>query len=686
MKDIKELYRNAKHNKDPKSISDYDECVQDLFLNDPATYILESEYIIKSSNGLKTLIPFIETYGLPISVYEKVNSCLHECYESYNARGIKNNPYADLINYMESFYNKYKNSIAMFEYVIDDNFNPNHYIKTYYGFNESGHQNRELVKGMIKEFGEAAIPDLIITANNKNSVSSLFKYLEACNPDSRLSMLIVESSNDVDCKDCKESIDNMKNKSSEKIVKDMKKRHEAEYRESVIMNDDTKMIEYNESEISALEDLISWKEYQMTTLTEEADIVNTYKEIISMYEEFDGLFDENVGDSVLQMLPRPTGGEAVGSGKSLKVSNESTWPSETTNKKTGSIPGYLIDNHDIGYGETEGKDKKTDDDPKDDLESYRRPSSKVNETPSDNDDSSSLEDDLTLDDNNDKPAGTNSNDSKAAQQAINNYYYYNYTNSLNKNSNSYNTSDDHSTDKGDNRNNQIHDNHSSGDNRGNHTSGLSESAPWELDIFKNPDVFNEDAGDADDLKPTSDHPIRDTLMDIDAKANKYQQAAKKKVQEVQNVGRAFTKPAKRSMQWIGQMCQKWKDADENNIKEKMVDPQSRKGIFNAIRAAIKYGSLYKAGILLNPVFLLLSVTKKISNKKNKNRIRSEIIGELKTEMEIIDEKIQDADRDGDRQAKYKLMRFKNELHKKLLRVGGSPDYEKVRYQGLNRVI
>ena len=53
------------------------------------------------------------------------------------------------------------------------------------------------------------------------------------------------------------------------------------------------------------------------------------------------------------------------------------------------------------------------------------------------------------------------------------------------------------------------------------------------------------------------------------------------------------------------------------------------------------------------------------------RIRAEMIGEIKQEIEIIQEKIKDADAAGDKAAKYKLMRLKNELQKKLLRVGGS---------------
>ena len=47
-----------------------------------------------------------------------------------------------------------------------------------------------------------------------------------------------------------------------------------------------------------------------------------------------------------------------------------------------------------------------------------------------------------------------------------------------------------------------------------------------------------------------------------------------------------------------------------------------------------------------------------------------MIGELKTEMQVIDEKIKDADSRGDNKAKYQLMRFKNEINKKLMRVGG----------------
>lgn len=198
-----------------------------------------------------------------------------------------------------------------------------------------------------------------------------------------------------------------------------------------------------------------------------------------------------------------------------------------------------------------------------------------------------------------------------------------------------------------------------------------------IDNFGSASNINEAVGDADDDRPKSDHPVKDILTDVDRALVKKQQGAKRVVQNVQNAGRAFVKPAVRTTQWVDNMVHNWKDADENSVKEKMADPHARSNLFSAIRSAIVGGSLLKAGLLLNPVFLGLSALRGIGKNKKEFRIRNEMIGELKTEMEIIDEKIKDADRVGDNKAKYKLMRFKNELNKKLLRVGGPKGWKKM---------
>ena len=183
--------------------------------------------------------------------------------------------------------------------------------------------------------------------------------------------------------------------------------------------------------------------------------------------------------------------------------------------------------------------------------------------------------------------------------------------------------------------------------------------------------YTEAVGDADDMRPESDHPIKDTMQDIDRSLAKNQQAAKKKVQGMINTANTFIKPVKRTHQWVMKIVNDWKDKNETQIKEKFADPHARKNIFNAITWCIKTGSFVKAGLLLNPIFLFLTITKNITKKDNNMRIRHEMIGELKSELEIIDVKIQDAAKNNHDSDKYKLMRLKNEINKKLLRVGGS---------------
>ena len=179
------------------------------------------------------------------------------------------------------------------------------------------------------------------------------------------------------------------------------------------------------------------------------------------------------------------------------------------------------------------------------------------------------------------------------------------------------------------------------------------------------------------MKPQSDHPVKDVLMDIDRKSTKVQQDVKRNVQNIANVGRAATKPLNRTKMWIGNMVNQWKDKNENDLKEDLADPHSRNALFKAIKTCIEVGALAQAGLLFNPIFSALFTVYKVSNNKNKMRIRNQMIGELKTEMEIIDEKIKDADNNHDNKAKYQLMRLKNELNKKLLRVGGTKTFKKL---------
>lgn len=186
-------------------------------------------------------------------------------------------------------------------------------------------------------------------------------------------------------------------------------------------------------------------------------------------------------------------------------------------------------------------------------------------------------------------------------------------------------------------------------------------------------VYQEEVGDADDNKPESDNPIRDTMMDIDQKVSEGIGSLKRGAGKVRQTARAVAKPFKRVLNFIDTQIEKWRDSNENDIKEQLADPHQSNSLIKAFKSAVKYGAIYKAGLLLNPIFIFLAAAKHLDSRNNKFRIRNEMIGELKTELQVLEEKIKDADANKDRKAKYQMMRLKNELTKKLIRVGGTGD-------------
>lgn len=656
MKDIKSLYLTAKTSGKTNDVSAYTEAINELLESNPNGYISNLEYIIKSDIGLKTFGTFIEKYGLPIACYDMVMEQLNECVRKSEVMGKDSSLYKEAVNSLIDFRTKYAGCFMMESYFHDKL--PENYVSTYYSINENGVQNRKLIAGLIKEYGEAAIPDIIITADSlgEKSLNTALSYIEKCDisMDPVICEWVIQSISPLNI-DIDHIAPKFESGSLSNIISSMRSRNNKLYKESVMLGNSNVQYEYTEDELYAINSLIPILEYKLTWCDELNESVKECQDLIySLYEEFDGL-----------LTPDGT----------VENFNEAKWIVNTRNKKTGEVPSYLGNNHDLKYGEDDDINHETPGsssipsilEPEPDLGDFKRPSAE---------DISGSSAYSGLDNKDDGNETHSSSETHAG--GTNNYYYYTYNNSLNKNSHSFNRDhshiDDHSTNKGDNRtDNRDYSRNINQDKTKPSDDTKTESSDQEGDLDSS---FNEAVGDADDGRPESDHPIKDTLQDIDKELTKHQQKAKKKVQDIQNVGRAFMKPAKRTEQWISNMVYNWKDADETRIKEKMADPHARSNLFTAIKKAIVGGSLLKAGLLLNPVFLFLSVTKRAGKNKREFRIRNEMIGELKTELSIIDEKIKDADRLGDTKAKYRLMRLKNEINKKLLRVGGDKQWKK----------
>ena len=157
MKDIRSLYLAAKNSQSAGDIDQYRSAVMEM-TERPLDYLSGLEYIISSSVGLDTLGPFIEKYGLAIPVYEQVKETVCSCRDKAKAKEKDATKYDEAVEMLESYGKKYAKLIDMYGFFQHDQFNPRQYVETYYGFNQAGHQGRNLPAGMIDRFGEVAVP------------------------------------------------------------------------------------------------------------------------------------------------------------------------------------------------------------------------------------------------------------------------------------------------------------------------------------------------------------------------------------------------------------------------------------------------------------------------------------------------------------------------------------------------
>ena len=72
--------------------------------------------------------------------------------------------------------------------------------------------------------------------------------------------------------------------------------------------------------------------------------------------------------------------------------------------------------------------------------------------------------------------------------------------------------------------------------------------------------------------------------------------------------------------------------------------------------------------MINPLLNIILAIAQVLSKDKDVRMRNELIRELKGELKILDEKIQDAKDNRDNNAKYKLMRIREKLDAELTRV------------------
>lgn len=169
-------------------------------------------------------------------------------------------------------------------------------------------------------------------------------------------------------------------------------------------------------------------------------------------------------------------------------------------------------------------------------------------------------------------------------------------------------------------------------------------------------------------------------LDADAKLQKKMAEGKQKGQTVKNTINAVTKVPQSIINAFKNQIKHWDDMDDNRRKEYIIKPGNRKKIFSSFKLALYYyiplsaaGGGIAGTILKAKMLPVLFVLRHFSKEKNK-RIRNELAMELDTEIKVCEEKINDANSNGDQKQKYQLMRIRDKLVAERTRVRANSKY------------
>lgn len=167
--------------------------------------------------------------------------------------------------------------------------------------------------------------------------------------------------------------------------------------------------------------------------------------------------------------------------------------------------------------------------------------------------------------------------------------------------------------------------------------------------------------------------IQNKAVDADVKMQKGMSNAQQGIKEVKNAVKAVARIPGNIIDGIKGKLDEWNKMDEDKRKAKMLEPGYRNDVHKRIMKLIKYGAAWKfLGPLLSIKAWFISKVYRgtigKSIEKRNIRLRNELIAELDAEIEITNEKIQDAGSSGDQKQKYQLMRIKKKLEAERVRV------------------
>ena len=158
--------------------------------------------------------------------------------------------------------------------------------------------------------------------------------------------------------------------------------------------------------------------------------------------------------------------------------------------------------------------------------------------------------------------------------------------------------------------------------------------------------------------------IQHKAMDVEVKQKAKGSKLRKLGDDIVGAGKAVLKIPMNVVHSIEDVAKKIDDADDERKKRYMTEPGFRKKIIKNLKLAILYGGTVYYKMAWLPFVMIV----RHFSKQKDIRVRSELIREIETEIEICKEKISDASSAGDNKEKYRLIRIRDRLEAELIRV------------------
>lgn len=195
---------------------------------------------------------------------------------------------------------------------------------------------------------------------------------------------------------------------------------------------------------------------------------------------------------------------------------------------------------------------------------------------------------------------------------------------------------------------------------------------------KDDDIDSNKKGKPVKQKQSITRKIQNKAIDMDVKMQKGEAKAKENATNLKNAAKAVLRLPMNIVNALKTGIEEWRTMSDEKRKEKIIQPGYRTKIFKQLRTAITYGAIWHwkkymvivtficKHTILHPFYKM--------NKDRTLRLRNELTAELETEIAVTEEKINDANANGDQRQKYELIRIKKKLEAEKVRVATNSKY------------